>query len=60
MARLIRARFMAFPFVEERHALTIRPLDSGKKPPKVSLTITPVPMLGRTTNQPTDEWPATY
>jgi hypothetical protein len=43
MARPIPERFMAVPFVEERYAFTIRPLDSRKKPPKVS---SPDPLPG--------------
>ena len=52
MARLIPERFMAVPFVEERYAFTIRPLDSAKKPPKVSLTVTPAPRLVAGTHEP--------
>jgi hypothetical protein len=40
--------------------LTIRPLDSGKKPPKVSLTVTPRRCWVARRINPTDKWPPTY
>jgi hypothetical protein len=45
MARPIPERFMAVPFRRGANAFTIRWLDRGKKPPKVSPTVTLTALL---------------